>query len=62
MPFRLKNVEATYQSAMVTLFHYMMHKEKEIKVYVDDMIVKSKKWEWKIMSYWILFFLIKMNC
>ena len=39
MPFRLKNVGATYQIAMVTLFHDMMH--KEIEVYVDDMIAKS---------------------
>ncbi|KAE8716079.1 hypothetical protein F3Y22_tig00110156pilonHSYRG00339 [Hibiscus syriacus] len=31
---------ATYQRAMVTLFHDMMH--KEIEVYVDDMIVKAK--------------------
>ena len=29
-----------YQRAMVTLFHDMMH--KEIEVYVDDMIAKSK--------------------
>ncbi|RDX89626.1 Retrovirus-related Pol polyprotein from transposon 17.6, partial [Mucuna pruriens] len=40
MPFGLKNVRATYQRAMVTLFHDMMHKEME--VYVDDMIAKSK--------------------
>ena len=40
MPFRLKNVRVTYQRAMVTLFHDMMH--KEIKVYVDDMIAKSQ--------------------
>ena len=39
MPFGLKNVGATYQQAMVTLFHDMMH--KEIEVYVDDMIAKS---------------------
>ena len=38
--FRLKNAGATYQRAMVALFHDMMH--KEIKVYVDDMIAKSK--------------------
>ena len=37
--FGLKNVGATYQRAMVTLFHDMMR--KEIKVYVDDMIAKS---------------------
>ena len=40
MPFRLKNAGATYQRAMVTLFHDMMH--KEIEVYVDDMIAKSQ--------------------
>ena len=39
MPFSLKNVGATYQQAMVTLFHDMMH--KEIEVYVNDMIAKS---------------------
>ncbi|KAK5794203.1 hypothetical protein PVK06_035415 [Gossypium arboreum] len=40
MPFALKNAGATYQRAMVTLFHDMMH--KEIEVYVDDMIAKSR--------------------
>ncbi|KAA3455771.1 RNA-directed DNA polymerase (Reverse transcriptase), Ribonuclease H-like protein [Gossypium australe] len=40
MPFGLKNTGATYQRAMVTLFHDMMH--KEIEVYVDDMIAKSR--------------------
>ena len=40
MPFGLKNVGVTYQRAMVTLFHDMMH--KEIEVYVDDMIAKSQ--------------------
>ena len=38
MPFGLKNVGATYERAMVTLFHDMMH--REIEVYVDDMIAK----------------------
>ena len=40
MLFGLKNAGATYQRAMVTLFHDMMH--KEIEVYVDYMIVKSQ--------------------
>ena len=40
MPFGLKNAGATYQRAMVTLFHDMMH--KVIEVYVDDMIAKSQ--------------------
>ena len=39
MSFGLKNAGATYQRAMVALFHDMMH--KEIEVYVDDIIVKS---------------------
>ncbi|PKI32947.1 hypothetical protein CRG98_046662, partial [Punica granatum] len=43
MPFGLKNAGATYRRAMVTLFHDMMH--KEIEVYVDDMITKSKEGE-----------------
>ncbi|KAA3483263.1 reverse transcriptase [Gossypium australe] len=38
--FRLKNTGTTYQRAMVTLFHDMMH--KEIDVYVDDMVEKSR--------------------
>ena len=41
MTFSLKNAGATYQRAMVTLFHDMMH--KEIEVYVDDLIAKSRK-------------------
>lgn len=40
MPFDLKNAGATYQRDMTTLFHDMMH--KEIEMYVDDMIAKSK--------------------
>ena len=40
MSFGLKNAGATYQWAMVALFHDMMH--KEIDVYMDDMIAKSK--------------------
>ncbi|RVW11994.1 hypothetical protein CK203_091843 [Vitis vinifera] len=40
MSFGLKNVGATYQRAMITLFHDMMH--WDVEVYVDDMIVKSQ--------------------
>ena len=40
MPFVLKNAGATYQRAMTTVFHDMMH--KEIEVYVDDMIAKLR--------------------
>ena len=41
MPFGLKNAEATYQRAMVMLFHDMMH--KKIEVYVGDLIAKSRE-------------------
>ena len=40
MPFGLKNAGATYQHAMVALFHDMIH--HEIEVYVDDMIARSQ--------------------
>ena len=40
MPFGLKNAGATYQRVDTNLFHDMMH--KDVKVYVDDMIVKSQ--------------------
>ena len=39
MSLGLKNAGATYQRAMVILFHDMIH--HEIEVYVDDMIAKS---------------------
>ncbi|XP_060210755.1 uncharacterized protein LOC132637725 [Lycium barbarum] len=40
MPFGLKNAGATYMRAMTTILHNMMH--REIEVYVDDVIIKSK--------------------
>jgi hypothetical protein len=41
MSFGLKNAGATYQRAMVTLFHDIMH--REVEVYVDDILAKSKE-------------------
>ena len=40
IPFELKNARATYQRVATTLFHDMMH--RDVEVYVDDMIVKSR--------------------
>ena len=40
MLFGFKNVGATYQRASTTLFHDMMH--QDVKVYVDDMLLKSQ--------------------
>ena len=41
MPFRLKNVGATYQRFMNQMFHDQIG--KNVEVYIDDMLVKSKK-------------------
>ena len=43
MSFGLKNVGVTCQCATTTLLHDLIH--KEVEVYVDDMIVKSKNRE-----------------
>ena len=43
MPFGLKNAGATYQRAATTILHDMIH--KEVEVYVDNMIVKTKERE-----------------
>ena len=43
MPFGLKNAGATYQRAMMAIFHDMMH--QELEDYVDDIVVKSRKRE-----------------
>ena len=43
MPFGLKNASTTYQRVATTLLHDLIH--KEVEVYVDDMIVKSKDHE-----------------
>ena len=40
MLFGLKNAGATYQRVATILFYDMMH--KDVKVYVDDMIMKSR--------------------
>ncbi|KAL0361277.1 UNVERIFIED_CONTAM: hypothetical protein Sradi_3812200 [Sesamum radiatum] len=41
MPFWLKNTGATYQMAMQRIFDDMLH--KNVKCYVDGLVVKSKK-------------------
>ena len=40
MPFGLKNAESTYQRMMTKIFEAQM--DKNIEVYIDDMVVKSK--------------------
>ena len=43
MPFGLKNAGATYQRLMNRMFHDQIG--KNVKVYIDDMLLKSKKEE-----------------
>ena len=53
MPFGLKNANATYQRVATTLLHDLIH--KEVEVYVDDIIVKSKDREGHIPALWKFF-------
>lgn len=53
MSFRLKNARGTYQKAMTTIFHDMIHKIMED--YFDDIVLKFKK-EVDHMSYLIRVF------
>ena len=48
IPFGLKNDGATCQRAATALLHDLIH--KEVEVYVDDMIVKSKDREGHILA------------
>ena len=41
MPFGLKNAGSTYQRMMTRMFESLLGKNMEI--YIDDMVVKSKK-------------------
>ena len=41
MSFGLKNAGATYMRVMTVIFHDMIH--KEIEVYMDDVIIKSRE-------------------
>ena len=41
MPFGLKNVEATYQRLVNKMFSKQIR--RNMKMYVDDMVVKSKE-------------------
>ena len=59
MPFGLKNASATYQRVATTLLHDLIH--KEVQVYVDDMILKSKDREGHISALRKFFERIQFN-
>ena len=48
IPFGLKNAGVTHQRAATTLLYDLIH--KEVEVYVDDMIVKSKDCEGHVLA------------
>ena len=48
MPFGLKNARATYQRAMTIIFNDMLH--NIVECYVDDLVVKSRKREHRLMD------------
>ena len=48
MPFGLKNVGDIYQQFATTMLHDLIH--KEVEVYVDNIIVKSKVHEGHILA------------
>ena len=48
MSFGLKNAGATYQRTTTTLLHDLIR--KEVEVYIDDMIVKSKDREGHMLA------------
>jgi hypothetical protein len=41
MAFDLNNIGATYQYAIMALFHHLMH--REIEIYINNMISKWRK-------------------
>ena len=53
MPFGLKNAGATYQRAMIAMFHDFIH--KIVEVYVDDILIKSKSKEGHVQDLKVAF-------
>src|SRR5436190_20731114 len=57
MPFGLKNAGATYQRLVNKLFKHQI--ERNVEVYVDDMLVKSAKEVDHIKDLWKTFEVLK---
>ena len=53
MPFGLKNVGATYQRMMTRMFRDKIG--RIVEVYIDDMVMKSKKEQGHIHDIWEVF-------
>lgn len=59
MPFDLKNTEATYQWAMMVIFHN--HGQKIVECHIDDIIVKSWSEEDHLKDFWTVFYLMRAH-
>ena len=59
MPFGLKNAGATYQRMMTRMFKPQL--EKNIEVYIDDMVVKSKLESEHVNDLWNIFEILRRH-
>ena len=57
MPFGLKNVESTYQRMMIKIFEPQLG--KNIEVYIDDMVGKSKVVSEHVGDLWNIFKILR---
>ena len=57
MPFGLKNARSTYQRMMTRMFEPQLG--KNIEVYVDDMVVKSKVVSEHVEDLWAIFDILR---
>lgn len=58
MSFGIKNVDATYQRVMQRIFKDMLH--KNVDLYVDDLILKSRKRRDHLQDLFMVFGKLKM--
>ena len=59
MPFGLKNVGSTYQRMMTRMFESQL--EKNIEIYIDDMVVKSKMVSEHLGDFRAIFEILRMH-
>lgn len=57
MPFGLKNVMSTYQQMVTQMFRLQI--DKTVEVYIDDMVVKSKKVEEHVPNFTEVFEILR---
>ena len=57
MPFSLKNARSTYQRMMTRMFESLLG--KNIEIYIDDMVVKSKVISEHLGDFWDIFEILR---